>query len=62
MVGNNAGLKACLGAETISTDNDMEKCVYCGSCVAWDLVDHPFFGFESQGCTWKEEFTEGDRE
>lgn len=40
--------RACMGAPTL-TNNDfateMQECVHCGRRVAWDLVDHPFFGF-----------------
>ena len=40
--------KACLGAATLDC-GDMRECVHCQTRVAWDLVDHPFFGFAS-GC------------
>ena len=42
--------RACLGALTITEQNamgDMERCQVCGAEVRWDLVDHPFFGFEA---------------
>lgn len=45
--------RACQGAETISTMMGLEhaqECHYCGMKVRDDLVDHPFFGFES-GCS-----------
>lgn len=40
---------ACQGAPTITIQNaagDMEACQACGDRVAWDLVDHPLFGFK----------------
>lgn len=46
---NDDKLAACLGAPTIperfSDGGAAEKCVRCGTVVARDLVDHPFFGF-----------------
>lgn len=45
--------KACEGADTIPhwhCQGEMHECVHCGYEVQWDLVDHPFFGFEA-GCT-----------
>jgi hypothetical protein len=44
--------RACEGGETRTLRNamgDMEECIVCRTAVAWDLVDHPFFGF-SAGC------------
>jgi|GEM_PF-4708121 len=41
---------ACEGAETLTkyhATEAMEECKSCGSCVRWDLVDHPFWGFKS---------------
>lgn len=41
---------ACKGAPTITVhtgSGDMEECQACGDAVAWDLVDHPLFGFKS---------------
>lgn len=35
---------ACMGGGTRTVD-DMEECIVCGTRVAWDLVEHPFFGF-----------------
>jgi hypothetical protein len=43
---------ACNGAPTIS-EGEMKRCEACGKSVAWDLVDHGFFGFKSS-CTFKD--------
>ena len=43
---------ACRGAGTVTIrtgSGDMEECRACGTKVAWDLVEHPIFGFEA-GC------------
>ena len=43
---------ACKGAPTFTVHTgtgDMEECQACGKAVAWDLVDHPFFGFQHCG-------------
>jgi hypothetical protein len=43
---------ACKGALTFTVhtgSGDMEQCRACGTAVAWDLVDHPLFGFKA-GC------------
>lgn len=42
-------LRACEGEATI-TEDDFEKCAYCGMRVRNDLVDHWFFGFQSFAC------------
>jgi len=40
--------KACEGGRTITGWNaDMEHCLHCDREVRWDLVDHPFFGFQT---------------
>lgn len=47
------GTKACEGAATISTHlggTGAQECVFCGTKVSDDLVDHPFFGFAAQAC------------
>lgn len=45
--------RACEGAATID-HGDMRECPHpeCGVSVAWDLVDHSFFGFAA-GCPLK---------
>jgi len=35
---------ACRGNATLN-DGDMERCAVCDRGVAWDLTEHPFFGF-----------------
>jgi len=43
---------ACEGGDTIPTKmgmEDAEQCPRCGNMVRWDLVDHPFFGFNARG-------------
>ena len=43
---------ACKGApsHTVRTGaGDMEECQACGTRVAQDLIEHPFFGFRA-GC------------
>lgn len=43
---------ACKGAPTVTIHTgtgDMEKCQACGTAIASDLVDHPFWGFKA-GC------------
>jgi hypothetical protein len=42
---------ACLGAATIPvrTTEYMERCRACGTEVQYQLVNHPFFGFQA-GC------------
>ena len=43
---------ACKGAQTFTVhtgSGDMEECRACGGRVAWDLVNHPLFGFKV-GC------------
>jgi len=37
---------ACFGAATIA-NGDMRQCQFCQTSVAWDLVDHGFFGFKA---------------
>lgn len=40
-----------MGADTLPVDGgNMEECIHCERRVAWDLVDHSFFGFASSGC------------
>jgi hypothetical protein len=44
--------RACKGGETRCSQTltgHVEECQACGTAVARDLVDHPFFGFEA-GC------------
>lgn len=38
--------KACEGASTL-TDGDFEECLSCGTRIRWDLVNHPFWGFQN---------------
>ena len=38
--------KACQGDETITVGN-FEECAECELSVRFDLVNHPFFGFQS---------------
>jgi hypothetical protein len=48
--------RACMGAPTITEQHamgDMVRCQVCGTAVRWDLVDHPFWGFEAS-CDLKE--------
>lgn len=43
---------ACKGAPARSVHpgtRGMEECRACGTRVAWDLVNHPLFGFKA-GC------------
>lgn len=39
--------KACDGGRTLDADHDMLECVECGRRIRWDLVDHPFWGFQN---------------
>lgn len=34
----------------------MPECAKCGTAVAWDLIEHPFFGFTA-ACPLKERAT-----
>jgi hypothetical protein len=50
---------ACAGAPTKSVrdgPDHMEECESCGTRVAWDLVDHAFFGFRA-GCARRDAAT-----
>jgi len=39
--------KACDGGRTIDVPGTAwRECLDCGTRVRWDLVDHPFFGFQ----------------
>ena len=41
---------ACKGAPTIPAYvgvTEGEECQACGTAIAWDLVDHPFCGFQT---------------
>jgi hypothetical protein len=38
--------KACEGGRVLEAFHDMAECAHCGTCVRWDLQDHPFFGFQ----------------
>ena len=51
--------KACEGASTRSVWKNMEQCRKCGTSVRFDLVGHPFWGF--QNCREKQAVAE-DRE
>lgn len=45
---------ACRGAATVSMrcgPTHMEECQACHMAVAWDLINHHFFGFKA-GCGW----------
>ena len=42
--------RACQGEATIEMRHGaetFEECAHCGAAVRWDMVDHPFFGFEN---------------
>jgi hypothetical protein len=41
--------KACEGGATrsVRTTEHMEECLACGTCVRFDLVRHPHFGFQN---------------
>ena len=55
--------KACLGGRTRTVrkaGGDMEECVFCGTQVRWDLVDHYFFGFRNQGCQHMDKDTDDE--
>lgn len=39
--------KACEDGETRSVWHNMEECTVCGTAVSWELVNHPFFGFQN---------------
>ena len=40
--------RACDGGQTRSIRfGEMEECEACLTCVAWDLTDHPFWGFKA---------------
>ena len=46
--GYDAEKMACKGGATVTRRDgpvDMEECQACGDQVAWDLVEHPFWGF-----------------
>lgn len=38
--------KACETGEYRNVWENMAGCDHCGTCVRWDLVDDPFFGFQ----------------
>lgn len=38
--------KACETGEYRDVWQDMAGCDHCGTCVRWDLVDDPFWGFQ----------------
>lgn len=38
--------KACDGGRVLEAWHEMAECIECGTCVRWDLQDHPFFGFQ----------------
>lgn len=41
--------RACEGGQTYEVDpcGDMRSCAHCDREVRWDMVDHPFWGFEA---------------
>lgn len=42
--------RACEGGDTIPhwhCQGEMHECQHCGTQVQWDMVDHPFWGFEA---------------
>lgn len=42
--------RACDGGRTLTATRggtDFAECVACGTAVRWDLVDHPFWGFQT---------------
>lgn len=44
---------ACKGADTMPCEMGIEsaqECLYCGTKVRDDLVEHPFFGFKAHDC------------
>lgn len=52
--------RACEGADTID-HGDMRECPHeqCGVSVAWDMVDHSFWGFAAS-CPLKQRSGAGD--
>ncbi|NGO50490.1 hypothetical protein [Allomesorhizobium camelthorni] len=53
--------RACKGGETRCVQtlmSHMEECQACGTAVACDLIDHPFFGFATN-CPQAEEQDDG---
>lgn len=39
--------KACETGEYREVWHEMAGCDHCGTCVRWDMVDHPFWGFQT---------------
>lgn len=39
--------KACETGEVREVWHEMAGCDHCGTCVRWDLQDHPVFGFQN---------------
>ena len=46
-----ASEQACDGGDTVEGESrccvEFRMCVHCGSEIAWDFVNHPFWGFEA---------------